>query len=112
MKKYLTSYQALENDEWRYYIAEVNLTELICLLEKVVDNSIILLTVAAKPLPQATAVSKDTAKALIAIFKQETKSTRFKKLLTVLQQRVIKFNNNLVWLLLVDKKEKNGKILN
>lgn len=87
MKKYLTSYQALENDEWRYYIAEVNLTELIYLLEKVVDNSISLLTVAAKPLQRAATVNKDTAKAVIAIFKQETKSTRFKKLLMVLRQQ-------------------------
>lgn len=71
MKKYLTSYQALENGEWQYYITEVTLTELISLLEKVVDNSIILLTFAAKPLRPATLIKKDTAKALLAILSAE-----------------------------------------
>lgn len=71
MKKYLTSYQSLENNEWQYYITEVNLTELICLLEKVVNDSIDELFITFNPLRAATPIKKDTAKALLAILSEE-----------------------------------------
>lgn len=71
MKKYLTSYQTLENDEWQYYITEVNLTELICLLEKVVNDSINVLFITFNPRRAATPIKKDTAKALLAILSVE-----------------------------------------
>ena len=71
MIKYLTSYQIWKNDARQHYIEEVSLTNLIYLLEKVVNDSIDELFISFSRLLPATGISKDTAKALLAILSEE-----------------------------------------
>lgn len=71
MTKYLVSYQLWKNDEWQHYIEEISLTNLIYLLEKVINDSVDELFISFKPLQPATEISEHTAKALLSILSEE-----------------------------------------
>lgn len=71
MEKYLISFQIWKKGNWEYYIDKVSITELIYLLEKVVNDSINVLFITFNPRRAATPIKKDTAKALLAILSVE-----------------------------------------
>lgn len=71
MEKYLISFQLWKKGNWEYYIDKVSITELIYLLEKVVNDSINVLFITFNPRRAATPIKKDTAKALLAILSVE-----------------------------------------
>lgn len=71
MAKYLISYQLWKKDNWEHHIEEVSITELIYLLEKVVNDSIDELFIAFNSLQAATAIKKDNAKTLLVILSEE-----------------------------------------
>lgn len=71
MEKYLISFQLWKKGNREYYIDKVSITELIYLLEKVVNDSINVLFITFNPRRAATPIKKDTAKALLAILSVE-----------------------------------------